>query len=309
MLRSLFVALSQSARARQLVMSFPLSRRFARRFVAGEKLEEAITVIRRLNGRGLLATFDRLGENVKTADEAIGSADDYVRLLDAIEQHRLRSNVSLKLTQLGLDVDEGLCLQNLRRILDQARRYQNFVRIDMEGSAYTQRTLDTYFQLRAEGYDNVGVVIQSYLYRSADDVRRLSECGAKVRICKGAYSEPPDIAYPRKADVDENYRRLVEIMWSEGALAKGAYAALATHDEKLIRWAKDEAARRGIRQDQFEFQMLYGIRRERQVQLANEGYRFRVYVPYGTQWYPYFMRRLGERPANLLFLLKNLFET
>ncbi len=308
MLRALFIGLSQSALIRKFVMAFPLSRRFARRFVAGEQLEEAITVIRRLNQQGLLATFDLLGEHVHTADEARPAADGYIRILDAIEHHALRSNISLKLTQMGLDIGEALCLTNLKRILEHARRYHNFVRIDMEGSNYTQRTLDVYYRLRGAGFDNVGVVIQSYLYRSADDVQKLAECGARVRICKGAYSEPPTIAFPKKSDVDANYRRLVELMWSEQARAKGAVAALATHDENIIQWAKAEAKRRGIAKVQFEFQMLYGIRRERQLQLAAEGYRFRVYVPYGTQWYPYFMRRLAERPANVIFLLKNLFQ-
>ena len=178
----------------------------------------------------------------------------------------------------------------------------------MEGSAYTQRTLDAYFALRDEGFENVGVVIQAYLYRSADDMRSLAARGARVRICKGAYDEPADIAFPNKADVDANYRALVEIMWAKPALDKGAIAALATHDENIIRWAKQESAKRSLNPSQFEFQMLYGIRRERQARLAKEGYQFRVYVPYGTQWYPYLMRRLAERPANVLFLLRNLFE-
>ena len=289
-------------------MGFPLSRRVARRFVAGETLEEAVRVIRLLNQHGLLATFDLLGENVTNAAEARAAVRDYLRILDSIEQHGLRSNVSLKLTQLGLDVDIDLCLENLRVILTHARGYNDFVRIDMEGSAYTQRTLDLYFRLRDEGFDNVGVVIQAYLYRSADDIRKLAARGARVRICKGAYDEPADIAFPRKADVDANYCALVDFMWAKQALDKGAIAALATHDENIIRWAKQEFARRSLNPTQFEFQMLYGIRRERQVQLAKEGYQFRVYVPYGTQWYPYFMRRLAERPANVLFLLRNLFE-
>ncbi|MCA1553005.1 MAG: proline dehydrogenase family protein [Chloroflexi bacterium] len=309
MLRSLFNALSQSARMRELVMGFPLSRRFARRFVAGETLAEGVAVVKRLNGRGLLATFDHLGENVHSADEARAAANDYIEILNAIEKNRLRANISLKLTQMGLDVDPQICLDNVARIVAHARECRNFVRIDMEGSAYTQRTLDVYLRLRDDGFDNVGVVIQSYLYRSADDVRALAAKGARIRICKGAYSEPATLAFPKKSDVDENYRNLVQLMWTPDALAKGAVAALATHDEAIIQWAKAEAVNRAVTKDQFEFQMLFGIRRERQVQLAKEGYRFRVYVPYGTQWYPYFMRRLAERPANLFFLLRNLFET
>jgi proline dehydrogenase len=178
----------------------------------------------------------------------------------------------------------------------------------MEGSAHTQRTLDIYFKLRDEGFDNVGVVIQAYLFRSADDICRLAERGASVRLCKGAYDEPAEIAFPQKSDVDANYRKLVEALWSREALDKGTIAALATHDENIIRWAVAEAERRSVGKDRFEFQMLYGIRRERQVELAHEGYRFRVYVPYGTQWYPYFMRRLAERPANVIFIIRNLFE-
>ncbi|MCA1552861.1 MAG: proline dehydrogenase family protein, partial [Chloroflexi bacterium] len=300
--------LSQSARVRALVMGFPLSRRFARRFVAGETLDEGIAAVKRLNGRGLLATFDHLGENVHSADEAQTAAEDYIQILDAIEKNRLRANVSLKLTQMGLDVDPQLCLDNVARIVAHARECRNFVRIDMEGSAYTQRTLDVYYHLRDEGFDNVGVVIQSYLYRSTDDVRALASLGARIRICKGAYGEPPTIAFAKKSDVDATYRKLVELMWTPDAIAKGAIAALATHDESIIQWAKAEAMKRGVTKDQFEFQMLYGIRRERQVRLVKEGYRFRVYVPYGTQWYPYFMRRLAERPANLFFLLRNLFQ-
>lgn len=289
-------------------MGFPLSRRVARRFVAGETLDEVVAVIQRLNQRGLLATFDLLGENVTSADAARAAANDYIRILDAIEQLQLQSNVSLKLTQMGIDLDEAICLDNVRHVLTHAQQYGNFVRIDMEGSVYVQRTLNAYFKLRAEGFANVGVVIQSYLYRSADDIRTLAACGARVRVVKGAYSEPPELAFPKKADADANFRMLVQALWMPDAMDKGAIAALATHDENIIAWAKDEAARRGIRKDQFEFQMLYGIRRERQTQLASEGYRFRVYVPYGTQWYPYFMRRLAERPANIIFVLRNLFE-
>jgi proline dehydrogenase len=289
-------------------MDFPWSRRFARRFVAGEQLSEAVTVIQHLNRQNILATFDQLGENVTHATMANAAADGYLQMLDAIKQHQLRSNVSLKLTQMGLDIDGELCAQNLRRILTHACQYNNFIRIDMEGSSYTQRTLDIYQQLRSEGFANVGVVIQSYLYRSLDDARQLAACGANVRLCKGAYDEPATVAFPQKADVDANYRKLAEIFWSAEARAKGAHAALATHDEAIIQWAKAETAKRDIPKEQVEFQMLYGVRRERQTQLAAEGYRMRVYVPYGPQWYPYFMRRLAERPANLIFLLRNLFD-
>lgn len=307
-LRSFFISLSASAVARKFVIGFPLARRVARRFVAGEQLAEAVEAIRRLNQRGLLATFDHLGENVGSADEARAAAAEYIHMLDAIDQNHLQSNVSLKLTQMGLDLGAELCLENLRRVLTRAKQSGVFVRLDMEGSDYTQRTLDIYDQLCREGLDNIGVVIQAYLYRSADDVKRLGASGARIRICKGAYQEPAAIAFPTKHDVDENYKKLVGLMWEPEPLAKRAIAALATHDENIIQWAIDESNRRGIGKDQFEFQMLYGIRRERQEQLARAGYRFRVYVPYGSQWYPYFMRRLAERPANVLFLLRSLFE-
>ena len=308
MLRSIFISLSANDAVRKFVIGFPLARRVSRRFVAGERLDEAVAAIRRLNQRGLLATFDHLGENVRSAAEAREAVGEYIRMLDAIEQEKLPSNVSLKLTHMGLDLEADICLENLRRILFHARQSGIFVRIDMEGSPYTQRTLDAYDLLRREGFDNIGVVIQAYLYRSEGDVRRLAAQGARIRICKGAYREPAEIAFPQKHAVDENYKKLAAIMWEPEALATGAVAALATHDENVIQWAIDETNRRGIRKDQFEFQMLYGIRRERQDQLARAGYRFRVYVPYGAQWYPYFMRRLAERPANALFLLRSLFE-
>lgn len=308
MLRSLFISLSGSDAVRRFVIGFPLARRISRRFVAGERLDEAVAAIRRLNQRGLLATFDHLGENVRSAAEAREAAGEYIRMLGAIENEQLQTNVSLKLTHMGLDLSADICVENLRRILTCAKQSGIFVRIDMEGSPYTQRTLDTYDLFRREGFDNIGLVIQAYLYRSADDVLRLAAQRARIRICKGAYREPAEIAFPHKHDVDENYKKLAAIMWEPGALATGAIAALATHDENIIRWAIDETNRRGIRKDQFEFQMLYGIRRERQEQLARAGYRCRVYVPYGAQWYPYFMRRLAERPANALFLLRSLFE-
>jgi len=307
-LRSFFISLSGSKAARRFVVGFPLSRRVSRRFVAGEQLGEAVEAIRRLNARGLVATFDHLGENVSSADEAREAAGEYIRMLDAIDQNHLQSNVSLKLTHMGLDIGAEVCLENLRRILTRAMQTGVFVRLDMEGSAYTQRTLDIYDQLCREGFNNIGLVIQAYLRRSADDVKRLAGSGARIRICKGAYQEPAEIAFPAKHDVDENFKTLAGLMWEPEAQAKGAIAALATHDENIIQWAIDEANRRSIARDQFEFQMLYGIRRERQEQLARAGYRFRVYVPYGSQWYPYFMRRLAERPANVFFLLRSLFE-
>ena len=308
MLRALLLSLAKYDFFRRLVIGFALSRRVARRWVAGETLDEALNAIRRLNAKGLCATFDHLGENARSAEEAKSAGDVYLTLLDAIERHRLDSNISLKPTHMGLDFGDDVCAANLRRVLEHARRSGNFLRMDMEGSAYTERTLSIYRGLRRDGFDNVGVVIQAYLYRSAEDVRALAATGARIRLCKGAYNEPAEIAYPRKADVDENFRRLAGLMWTPEARAAGAHAALATHDEKIIRWAMTEAERLGIAQGEFEFQMLYGFRRERQAELARAGYRVRVYVPYGEQWYPYFMRRLAERPANVIFLARSLFE-
>lgn len=288
-------------------MRFPLSRRAARRFIAGETLSEALPVVRALNEHDILATLDHLGENVQTREKAISAAQEYLKILDAIQENRLNSNVSLKLTQMGLDLSEELCFENLKGILERARLYGNFVRIDMEGSAYTDRTLKLYERLRQAGYENVGVVIQAYLYRSHADVERLIELGANVRLCKGAYAEPPSIAFPKKRDVDRNFRELLQMLWSLPARENGAYVAIATHDQRLIEWAKHFAQAHEIPKDGFEFQMLHGIRRDLQGSLAREGYRVRVYVPYGQDWYPFFMRRLAERPANLLFLARHLF--
>jgi proline dehydrogenase len=278
----------------------------ARRFVAGEKLEEAITAVEGLNGQGLLATLDHLGENVTSETEARDAAHELLDLLDAIDASGVRSGVSVKLTQLGLDLGPALAAENLERILGRAAEVDCFVRIDMESHEYVQPTLDLFEELWRR-YRNVGVVIQSYLYRSDDDVARLVELGASVRLVKGAYDEPPEVAYPRKADTDASFVRLMEQLFSEEARASGVYPAIATHDTVLIDWAKEHARQQGIPLDSFEFQMLYGIRSSLQRQLAAEGYRVRAYVPYGEQWYPYFMRRLAERPANLLFLLRNLF--
>jgi proline dehydrogenase len=249
--------------------------------------------------------LDHLGENITSEIEARDATCEILDLLAAIEDHDTQSGVSVKLTQLGLDMSPALAAENLVRILDRAAQVDRFVRIDMESSDYIQITLDLFEELWSH-YKNVGVVIQSYLYRSADDVARLVDLGASVRLVKGAYDEPPDLAYPDKADTDANFVRLMEQLFSEEAQANGAFPAIATHDTKLIDWTKDHARRQGIPQDRFEFQMLYGIRSGLQRQLAAEGYRVRAYVPYGEQWYPYFMRRLAERPANVLFLLRNL---
>ncbi len=306
MMREIFLYLSRNQRVRDSIMRFGVSRRAALRFVAGETPDDAIRAIREANARGLVATLDHLGENVTNEDQARQAAEDYVYIFDRIAEAGVESSVSVKLTQLGMDISRDLVMENMRRVLDAARAHVNFVRIDMESSEYTQRTLDVYDDLRDEGYDNVGVVIQAYLYRSLGDIKRLIKRGANIRLCKGAYKEPASIAFPRKRDVDQNFIECLRLLFSPEARAKGVYAAIATHDERMIAWAKALAGREGLTQKDYEFQMLYGVRRDLQLALAREGYRVRVYVPYGTEWYPYFMRRLAERPANVFFILRSL---
>ncbi len=309
MFRQVFLTLSHSRRLRRLATDVSAAQRVALRFVAGETLEDALRVIRTLNAKGMRVTLDHLGENVTSVDTAQRSAEDYVTALRTIAAQQVDANVSLKLTQMGLDVDADLCRENLERILAVAAETGNFVRIDMEGSPYTQRTLDLYDALRDAGFDNTGVVIQAYLYRSEGDIERLIERGAAVRLCKGAYDERPVVAYPRKRDVDANYVRLMKMLAGPQARERGVRVAIATHDENMIRATKECLAEQSLPKDAVEFQMLYGVRPALQEQLAAAGYPFRVYVPYGTEWYPYFMRRLGERPANVIFLAKNFFRS
>jgi proline dehydrogenase len=279
----------------------------ARRFVAGETLGEAVAVVQRLNARGLMATINHLGENVDSEATASASVEAYLAALNAIAALNLKSNISVKPTHLGLDLGYELCYANLERVVAHAAAQENFVRIDMEGSAYTQSTIDLYRRLR-HTYKNVGLVIQAYLYRSRADVESLIEEGiAHLRLCKGAYDEPPSIAYPDKRDVDENLFQLTRMMLHPAARARGAYPAIATHDERIIRRVRAYAYHHHIPPNAYEFQMLHGIRRELQWRLADEGYQVRVYVPYGPHWYPYLMRRLAERPANMLFFLRALF--
>jgi proline dehydrogenase len=287
-------------------MNYKFMQRASRRFVAGERLDEALEVAKGLNSHGILATLDHLGEHITSETEASAACSEYLKILEHVKESQVKSNISLKPTQMGMDLGFELCYAKTRAIAEQAQRYHNFLRIDMESSAYTDRTLEVYRRLRGEGFSNVGVVIQAYLFRSAGDIERLCELGANVRLCKGAYQEPTEIAFPQKKDVDANFLKLIELMLSVQAQQKGAYAALATHDEKIIDWAKLFTREREISPEKFEFQMLHGIRRDLQQQLVQEGYRVRVYVSYGTHWYPYFMRRLAERPANLFFLAKNL---
>ncbi len=302
MLRNTFLGMSNSKDLQDIALHNGMARRFALRFVAGESLAQATRAIMALNGKGIMATFDHLGENVSTADEAIASADAYIEVLNQIERTHIKSNVSLKLTQMGLDVDEELCFRNVSRICQRAKELDNFVRLDMESSAYTDRTLDMFRKLWHEsGYRNVGMVLQAYLYRTEGDVKEMNSLGARVRLCKGAYNEPAEVAFPKKADVDANYAKLAALL-----LREGTYPGIATHDSRLIEYTKRFAARHRIDRSRFEFQMLYGVRREAQLELAQQGYNMRVYVPYGQQWYPYFMRRLAERPANVMFVLSNL---
>jgi proline dehydrogenase len=278
-----------------------MGRRMAARFIAGEELEDALNVVRRLNSEGYMVTLDLLGESVHEAAEAEAACQAYVRLLDRLAVERLNSHVSVKLTQLGLAIEEALTCRHLRMICECAARHGNFVRVDMEGSAFTEATLRVFRAVNAPR-DVAGIVIQSYLYRSQKDVEELLKCGVRIRLVKGAYDEPREIAYARKKDVDLNFSRLMAMM-----LSSGSYHAIATHDERLIAEAQEYARAHHIPPDCYEFQLLYGIRRDLQRDLLRHCERVRLYVPYGHQWYAYFMRRLAERPANVLFLLRNLF--
>jgi proline dehydrogenase len=303
MLRSTLLWLSRNQTVRTAVTRRAFARQAARRFIAGETVEDALAAIRELNVHGLAATLDHLGENVETLAAARRAADDYLTALDAIGG---QSHVSVKLTALGLDLGDEVCRANAARITAKAQAVGTRVRIDMESSAYTDRTLAIYRSL-AQNYDNVGIVIQAYLYRSEADLAALCQEGAHVRLCKGAYQEPPQYAFPHKAEVDANYVRLMKMLLSAKARARGTRGAFATHDVKMIEAARRYAADTLTPRDQFEFQMLHGIRRDLQQALAAAGYAVRVYVPYGAEWYPYFMRRLAERPANLWFLMSHFF--
>lgn len=273
------------------------------RFVAAERLEQTLDVVSRLNSQGLLVTLDYLGESVNEPGLAEEAADQAIAILRDIREKGVNSNISVKLTQLGLCIDRELCLEQMRRILDEAVRTDNFVRIDMEDSSVTSQTIDVFTDLLEQyGPKRVGLVLQSYLYRSRRDRARLGKLGANLRIVKGAYNEPKRAAFPDKADVDANYKRLVE-----DHLRQGCYTAIATHDEKLINHAISVVNRHRIPKNQFEFQMLFGIAASLQLQLAERGYKVRVYTPFGEQWYPYFTRRMAERPANVMFVLKGLF--
>jgi proline dehydrogenase len=307
MLRNLLLFLSHSKLARALITKFPVARAVSSRFVAGEKLADAMRVIRELKWRGMMATADHLGENVTTEAEATRAADDYIGLLDAVSTNGAVSHISIKLTQLGLDLGDEVAFANLRRVLDRAKAVNTFARVDMESSEYTERTLALVRAAKDAGYENVGTVIQSYLYRSEQDVAALVEDGIRVRLCKGAYKEQPDKAFPAKKDVDANYVKLSHMLLAAAKQNPALYPAIATHDENMVAAAKSFVNANQVPRTSFEFQMLYGIRRELQEALVAEGYNVRIYVPYGTEWYPYFMRRLAERPANLWFFVSNFF--
>lgn len=276
--------------------------RLAKSFVVGETIDEALKAVNKLNQRGIMATLDVLGESVKVKEDSDKAVRAYLDLLDGISRTGTSSHVSLKLTQMGLDIDDEYCYQNMIKIVSHAKNYNNFVRFDMEGSPHTQRTLDIFYRVR-ERFDNVGIVIQAYLYRSEKDIQDLNRIKAKVRICKGAYKEPKEIAIKKMKDIRKNFMNLTQLLFENGI-----YPAIATHDDKLIQATKDYVAERGISKEDFEFQLLYGIRTKTQQQLAEEGYNVRIYVPFGTHWLPYFYRRLRERKENVFFVLKNMFK-
>ncbi len=302
MIRNTLLYLSNQPRVFKFVRNNRLAKHFARRFVAGETVAEALAAVRELNGKGITASLDLLGESVYTEREARAARDEYLSLLDRIRESKVDANVSVKLTAMGLDIDEELCIGIMQDILARAQQYGTFVRIDMESSEYTERTLQLFEERLHPTYKaHVGVVLQSYLYRTFADVEHMNALQARVRICKGTYKEPPKVAYPDKKDVDATYIKCMREL-----MLKGNYPGIATHDPAMInevkRWAKEQ----GIGVERYEFQMLYGVRRDLQESLVREGYNVRCYVPFGTQWYPYLMRRLAERPANVAFITGNV---
>jgi proline dehydrogenase len=321
MLRSLFLTLSKARWAQRSITRWKFAWRAASRFVAGETIQDAIEVAQDLNQRGILVTLDHLGENTTTREDAAATTAEIINALGEIERAQVKANVSLKLTQIGMSIDPHLCQQNLTQIVERARETGNFIRVDMEDSSLVDRTLTSYWELRRRGNTNLGVVIQSYLYRSDSDLRELITASARIRLVKGAYNENSSVAFPKKADVDASFDRLTgelidaSLGWLQTAAAgngngSGHYppmAALATHDQKRIAFACEYARQHGLPNSALEFQMLYGIRRDLQTSLSQAGYPVRVYVPYGTHWYPYFMRRLAERPANVWFFISQFF--
>ena len=301
MVRSTLLKLSENKAFARWVTTNQTTRKMSHRFVAGEALEEAVAAARVCNDQGMLVSLDYLGENVATAADAQRARDAYLQVFDKIAAEKLNANVSCKLTQLGLDISAEFCEGQLRSIVERAASYGNFLRVDMEGSLYTARTIDVVKRVRTPS-PAVGTVIQAYLYRSEQDVRDLLAYGCRIRLCKGAYKEPPEVAFPRKQDVDENYVKLMQML-----LPSGIYHGIATHDPRMIAATIRCAAEKEISKDDFEFQMLYGVRTDLQRQLVRDGFRLRIYIPYGQDWFAYFMRRLAERPANLAFFVRNFF--
>jgi proline dehydrogenase len=317
MLRSFLIYLSQAVWAQRLVTSSSFAWWAASRFVAGETVADAIRAVNDLNEKRINATLDHLGEHTSTIEEAGKATEDILTIFNEIEKAGIRSNVSIKLTQIGMSLDEEICRQNLARILDQVKNHENFLRIDMEDTPYTDTTLSLYYSMLQRGFNvsQVGIVMQAYLYRTEADVRKLLEYHTHLRLVKGAYNEPPDKAFPKKADTDANYDLLAKLMIDAACKIEAnkisadgrvpPIVAIATHDQKRIAFAKQYAEKVGLSKESIEFQMLYGIRRDLQENLVKEGYPVRIYVPFGTQWYPYFMRRLAERPANIWFFVSN----
>ncbi len=301
MLRETLIFLSKNKTAKAIVTHAPFARQAARRFVAGETIDDGIKAAHKLNAQGLLVALDYLGEAVHSKEDARAAADVMIKVLDRIHDEQLNSTISVKLTQLGQDVDEAFLKENVLRLIEHAARYDNFVRFDMESSAYVQRTLDFFRMLWQEGHHNIGVVLQSYFFRTEADAKMANELGARVRLCKGAYVEPPDLAFQEKADVDKNFIAVTKLL-----LEHGTYPAIATHDPRMIQATKDFAREKGIGPERFEFQMLYGVRRDLQQQLLENGYNVRVYTGFGDAWYPFFMRRMAERPANMFFVVNNI---
>lgn len=301
MIRPLLHFLSGSSLAKKFVLNFPLARRVARRYVAGERLDDALAVTRKLKEQGLLVALDLLGENAVHKSDADKATEDYLKMIDQVGQSGLDCYFSLKLTQLGLDQGVEVALANLTRILEKARSLNLFVRIDMEASKYTEQTVEVFRKAR-ERFENVGIVIQAYMRRSKSDIALINKLGGQVRLCKGAYAEPPSAAYQSRREVTRNMKDLMYDLMRDGT-----YPAIASHDEEVIQETLRTVKEYGISPDKFEFQMLYGIRSQRQLELRKQGYNVRVYVPFGSDWYPYFMRRLAERPANLVFFLTALF--
>lgn len=317
MLRALLLYLSKAAWARRMVTGWKVAWRVASRFVAGETLGEAVRLVKELNARGYYVTLDHLGEHTSTVEKAVRATDEAVEILDRIEAEGLKSNLSIKLTQIGLAIDEALCEQNLRRILSAAQAHRIFVRIDMEDSPYLEKTFALHARMRQEfSVETVGLVLQSYLFRSLEDARRVTADGTRIRLVKGAYKEPAEIAFPEKKDVDAGFDRITDVLIAsamatgcEPGRADGRYpplVAIGSHDDQRIRYARQAAEKAGLPKPAVEFQMLNGIRRDLQETLLAEGYPVRIYVPFGSEWYPYMVRRLAERPANLWFFVSNL---